>query len=172
MYYQFKLADYTSQDIVAFSRVITKLYRRSSQAAYLFLGLAMLALGFPILFGRRSLVGGSLLLILGLFNVCVFIFYHQLTALRARRMMPANRPECTVTLDDTGVRMTAGGTESFVPYRNFINCVHAYGRYYFLEDQKHGIILPETAITVGDPAALAADLSKNILIWEIQTPAQ
>lgn len=167
MYYQFKLTDYTLQDMVAFSRIITKLYRRTSQSGYLLLGLAVLAVGVLVLLGRRSPFLGGLLVVLGLFNICVFIFYHQLTALRARRMMPANRPECTVTLDDAGVRMTAGGTESFIPYRNFISCVHAYGRYFFIEDVKHGIILPETAITVGDPAALASRLSNNIPILEL-----
>lgn len=170
MYYQFRLNGYTIQDLLVLNRVTAKCYRRTRtllrRAVYFLAGLALLATGMLLLLDAVLLEGDSLLLGIvllaaGLLYLGLGIFYHRLSAWRSRRMLLKDAGEITVTLDDAGVREQGQKGESFYPYRAFIGCVHSQGRYLLFIDNKHAIILPEAAVTVGDPNTLGQKLSEK-----------
>lgn len=170
MYYQFKLNGYTIQDLLVLNRVTSKCYRRTRtllhRAVYFLAGLVLLATGMLLLLDAILLEGDSLLLGIvllaaGLLYLGLGIFYHRLTAWRSHRMQLRDMGEITVTLDDAGVREQGRKGEGFYPYSSFIGCFHSRGRYLLFLDKKHAVILPEPAVTVGDPAALGARLAEK-----------
>ena len=170
MYYQFKLNSYTIQDLLVLCRVMAKCYRRRITAlvrAISFIaGLLMLATGALLLLESILLIAdsgllGTVLVLLGLLYLALSIFYHRFNAWHSRRLMLKDTGEITVTLDDAGVREQGKKGEGFYPYSSFIGCFHSRGRYLLFLDKKHAVILPESAVTVGDPAALGAKLAEK-----------
>ena len=170
MYYQFKLNGYTIQDLLVLCRVTAKRYRRGRtllhRTVYVLAGLALLATGVLLLLDAilqegDSLLLGVVLLAAGLLYLGLGIFYHRLTAWRSHRMQLRDMGEITVTLDDAGVREQGKKGEGFYPYSSFIGCFHSRGRYLLFLDKKHAVILPEQAVTVGDPAALGGKLAEK-----------
>ena len=165
MYYQFKVNGYTIQDLVILCRVTAKRYRWARTLLFrgiaLILGLIMLGMGALILAAEGSTVLGIALILLSLLYLTLSIFYYRLTAWRSSRMQIKDVGEITVTLDDAGVREQSRKGEGFYPYSSFISCFHSRERYLLFLDKKHAVILPEQAITVGDPAALGAKLAEK-----------
>ena len=170
MYYQFKLNGYTIQDLVVLCRITAKRYRRGRTAVhrtiYVLAGLVLLATGALLLLEATLQKGGSLLLgavllAAGLLYLGLGIFYHRLTAWRSSRMQIKDVGEITVTLDDAGVREQSKKGEGFYPYSSFIGCFHSREWYLLFLDKKHAVILPEAAMTVGDPAAFGPKLAEK-----------
>ena len=165
MYYQFKLNSYTIQDLVILCRVTAKRYRRARTLLFrgivLMMGLAMLGTGVLILAAEGPTVLGATLVLLSLLYLGLSVFYHRFTAWRSHRMQLKDVGEVTVTLDDAGVREQGQKGEGFYPYSSFIGCFHSRGRYLLFLDKKHAVILPESAVAVGDPAALGAKLAEK-----------
>ncbi len=170
MYYQFKLNGYTIQDLLVLNRVTSKCYRRTRtllhRVMYFLAGAVALTTGMLLLLDAVLLEGDSLLLgvvllLAGLLYLGLGIFYHRLTAWRSSRMQIKDVGEITVTLDDAGVREQSKKGEGFYPYSSFIGCFHSRERYLLFLDKKHAVILPEQAVTVGDPAALGAKLAEK-----------
>lgn len=170
MYYQFKLNGYTIQDLLILCRVTSKRYQRARtllhRTVYVLAGLVLLATGVLLLLDTifqegDSLLLGTVLLAAGLLYLGLGIFYHRITAWRSHRMQLKDMGEITVTLDDAGVREQGRKGEGFYPYASFIGCFHSRGRYLLFLDKKHAVILPESAVTVGDPAALGAKLAEK-----------
>lgn len=165
MYYQFKLNGYTIQDLLVLCRVMAKRYQRAHTLLFrgivFILGLVMLGMGALILAAEGSTVLGIALVLLSLFYLGLSVFYYRLTAWRSHRMQLRDMGEITVTLDDAGVREQGRKGEGFYPYSSFIGCFHSRGRYLLFLDKKHAVILPESAVAVGDPAALGVKLAEK-----------
>ena len=168
MRFQFKLT-YAFEDLLVLNRVVRKTYRRRP---------ARLIRGFCFLLGALCVPAGGVLLYLGetamgllgllvsLVLLAQSVWYDRINAWTTRRLLLKDTGEITVTLEEDGIRERSLKGEGFYPYEAVIGGFACRGRYLLFLDKKHGAILPERAITEGDPAALgvwpAEKLGKEI----------
>lgn len=162
--YQFQY-DYSLEDLNALSRVAGKTYRRTKVVVFrtvlALLGVAYLYVGGVLIAGGGTLVGIILLVAAALFG-SLAIFYHQGTAWRSKRMMVEGMGSLTVTLEEEGLRGESGLGEEFFLYSAIIGAFHYRDRYFLFLDERHATLLPERALTEGDPAGLRSFLTEKL----------
>lgn len=164
MRFQFKLT-YAFEDLLVLNRVVRKTYRRwparISRGVGFFLCALCVPLGIFLLY-LGELLTGFLDLLLGLVILALTIWYDRINAWASRRLLLKDTGEITVTLDEDGLLEQSLKGEAFYPYGAFIGGFHCRGRYLLFLDKKHGVILPEYAVTAGDPAALGVWLTEKL----------
>lgn len=162
--YQFRY-DYTLEDMNALSRVTARTYRRKKVMLYrvvlTLLALAYLAVGGVMLSGG-SILWGAILIVAGVLFAALSLFYHQGTAWRSKRMMAEDTGDFTVELEEESVRGRSEKGESAYPYSAVIGAYHYRERYFLFLDQRHAMLLPERALTQGDPASLKPFLEDKL----------
>lgn len=162
--YQFQY-DYTLEDMNALSRVTARTYRRKKVMLYrvvlALLALAYLAVGGVMLSGG-SILWGAILIVAGVLFAVLSLFYHQGTAWRSKRMMVEDTGDFTVELEEESVRGRSEKGESAYPYSAVIGAYHYGERYFLFLDRRHAMLLPERALTQGDPAGLKPFLEDKL----------
>jgi hypothetical protein len=156
---------YTLEDMTVFNRVARKVYRRVFSVV---IRLAALVVGMGALF-----TGGMLLsigewfqaaqgLVLGVLLLVLATSMDQLSARLSYRLLMKGTGKIRVTLDPGGLREESAKGMSTYHYSAFIGCYHCQERYLLFLDKKHGIILPQAALTAGDPAKLGEYLTQRL----------
>ena len=157
--------NYTLEDMNTLSRVTAKTYRRKKVLIYrtvlALLGIAYLGMGVFLL-SEVSLVTGLILLAAGVLFAAIFLFYHQGTAWRSKRMMVQNEGAFTVTLEEESVHGKSEKGESSYPYSAVIGAYRYKERYFLFLDKRHAMLLPERALIRGEKAALRAFLTEKL----------
>lgn len=159
--------DYTLEDMNALSRVTAKTYRRKKvlilRVVLALLGLAYLFVGGVMLSGKGT-IPGLILIAAGLLFGAMAVFYHQGTAWRSKRMMVEGMGSLTVTLEEEGLRGKSGLGEEFFLYSAVIGGYHYRERYFLFLDKRYATLLPERALTQGDPAGLRSFLIEKLKV--------
>lgn len=156
--------EYTLEDMNALSRVTAKTYRRKKVLIYrtILTVLALAYLGMGVyLFSSSAMVGG-ILITAGILFAAITLFFHRGTAWRSKRMMVNGGEEVAVTLEPDGVRGKSKMGEDFCLYTAVIGAYHYRERYFLFLDQRHAMLLPERALTQGDPAGLGSFLREKL----------
>ena len=164
MRFQFKLT-YAFEDLLVLNRVVRKTYRRwfariSRGVCFLLGALCVPAGGVLLYLGETAM--GFVGLLVSLVLLALSVWYDRINAWTTRRLLIKGAGEITVTLEEDGARERSLKGEAFYPYEALIGGFHCRGRYLLFLDKKHGAILPERALTEGDPAELGRWLAEKL----------
>lgn len=148
---------YTLEDMNALSRVSAKTYRRKKvmilRTVLAVMSIAYLGMGALIL-SSGSMVSGLVMTAAGVLFALLCLFYHQGTAWNTKRLMMEGEASSTVTLEEECIHGKGEKGEGSYPYSAVIGAYHYKERYFLFMDKRHAVLLPERALTRGDPAAL------------------
>ena len=157
--------EYTLEDMNALSRVAAKTYRRKRvlifRAVLAVMAVAYLGMGI-LLFPSGNLVPGIIFTAAGILFAAIFLFYHQGTAWRAKRMMMEGDSSSTVTLEEERIHGESEKGEGSYPYSAVIGAYHYKERYFLFVGKRHAMLLPERGLIQGDGAHLRAFLEEKL----------
>lgn len=173
MEFRFELPEgYSYQDVLALMRVLIR-KRKIGRWVRLLFRLAMVLFGGSMVLSALSWLDGGYVgetplwvlvvwpLFMGTLLLALALFEDHLAAWGSRRRNLQNAGRILVCLNEDGVTEETKKGKDIRPYSAFTEAYACKGYWLLFVDQRHAYILPQAAMTAGDPAVFSDFLTEK-----------
>ena len=163
---------YSYQDVLALMRVLIR-KRKIGRWVRLLFRLAMVLFGGSMVLSALSWLDGGYVgetplwvlvvwpLFMGTLLLALALFEDHLAAWGSRRRNLQNAGRILVCLNEDGVTEETKKGKDIRPYSAFTEAYACKGYWLLFVDQRHAYILPQAAMTAGDPAVFSDFLKEK-----------
>lgn len=163
---------YSYQDVLALMRVLIR-KRKIGRWVRLLFRLAMVLFGGSMVLSALSWLDGGYVgetplwvlvvwpLFMGTLLLALALFEDHLAAWGSRRRNLQNAGRILVCLNEDGVTEETKKGKDIRPYSAFTEAYACKGYWLLFVDQRHAYILPQAAMTAGDPAVFSDFLTEK-----------